>query len=180
VPSTLGFDMIYDSSSPLSDYFAFGISNSVYTFDSGQIPPAMQMPTYTTSITDGIPGQSADSALGMISAFGYHQYYLDATMNLIDPSGEFIGPNGDGDPSNVQINMHYLYEVENTMGPVQTVIVQFETIPEPSSMVLMASGTLLALAVAFGRARRANHSETIRHAQRACHPEAGGRRSVCP
>ena len=150
--------MIYDTSIGPGDYFQFGLANSVYTFDSSQIPPPM--PTYTTSITDGIPGQSADTALGMISASGYHQYGLDATMNLIDPSGEFIGPNGDGGPSNVQINMHYLYEVENLIGPVQSVIVQFETIPEPSSIVLLASGALLISTVAFARARRARRLQS--------------------
>jgi hypothetical protein len=35
------------------------------------------------------------------------------------------------------------------------VFVEFQTIPEPSSIVMATSAALLILAVAFGRARRA-------------------------
>jgi hypothetical protein len=74
---------------------------------------------------------------------------------LFDPSGEFIGPNGDGDPSHVQISAKYTYGHENAKATGENVTAQFTNtpVPEPSSIVLATFAALLDLAVAFRHAQ---------------------------
>jgi hypothetical protein len=78
-----------------------------------------------------------------------------ASLSLFDPSGEFIGPNGDGDPSHVQISAKYTYGHENAKATGENVTAQFTNtpVPEPSSIVLATFAALLDLAVAFRHAQ---------------------------
>ncbi len=147
VPSVMNFTMTYDG--PNNNSFAYNISGlSVSSVGAPVI-------TFSLSATDGIPGQSADFASGELGVFLYHSYSYVTSFALSDPSGEFIGPNGNGNPSDVSMNADITYSVDNYSGIVELVFVEFQTIPEPSSIVMATSAALLILAVAFGRARRA-------------------------
>jgi hypothetical protein len=159
VPSTINFFLSNDSLNPDNNNVQFSISNAVYSFNTDTVPQVPRDGYNLPVITDGIPGQSADSAYGNIHAFLYHAFMLDAGFALVDPSGEFIGPNGDGDPSNVKINASYVYSNGGNGGNGQIVTASFQTasIPEPSSIVLAASGATVILALAFQRARCARH-----------------------
>ena len=155
VPATLNFTLTADGAPSAPDYLALNITNSVYSLNTATIATNPLFTTFLlTSITDGIPGQSADSAFGFLDSFGYHAYALSADFDLIDPSGEFIGPNGDGDPSNVSIVADITYTIENSSGNVETVFVSFHTVPEPTSFVLAASGVLSFSAFVLGRTIR--------------------------
>ena len=152
VPATLNFTLTADGAPSSPDYLALNITNSVYSLNTATIVTDPRFIFFLlTSITDGIPGQSADFADGIMESFEYHAFFLSADFDLIDPSGEFIGPNGDGDPSNVSIVADITYTIENASGNVETVFVSFHTVPEPTSLMLAASGGLSFLARALGR-----------------------------
>ena len=55
---------------------------------------------------------------------------------------------------NVSIVADITYAIENTSGNVETVFASFQTVPEPTSLVLVASGALSILAFALARARQ--------------------------
>jgi hypothetical protein len=160
VASTINFTLAYDASNPGNNYMQYSINNSVYSFDTSSVPRFLPPEPYTTLVVDGIPGQSADSADGTIERLD-PSLGLIATFALADPSGEFIGPNGNGDPSDVQINASYSYHFDTTSersGMAITTSFTAMPAPEPSSIVLAASGAMIILAVALRRARRASHS----------------------
>jgi hypothetical protein len=163
VASTLNFT-ITTGTAPFSGTFEFSLANSVFSLDTNMLPGLppfeyLAFGSFVASITDGIPGQSADAALGSVFVFVEHLWSLNAGVRLVDPTGEFIGPNGDGDTSNVQINAEYIYQMFDTQDNGQTITTSFMTVPEPSSIVLTASGSLLVLAVALVRAHRVCQSE---------------------
>jgi hypothetical protein len=64
---------------------------------------------YITFIIDGVPGQSSDLASAGMYNSVYHAWGLEAQVELTDPSGKYLGPNGDGDPSNVLVTANYVY-----------------------------------------------------------------------
>ena len=146
VPSTINFSLVVSPSLSAMDFY---IDNSVFPY--GFEGPA------AASIIDGIPGQTADYASGSYVLFSPYASSR-ADFNLVDPNGEYIGPNGNGDPSEVKLHMS-IYElyVDPYGASTESIIVQFQTVPEPSSIVLAASGALIVLTVALARARRANH-----------------------
>jgi hypothetical protein len=155
VPATLDFTLTANGPPNAPEYLALSIANSIYSLGTSSIATNPLNTVFLfTSITDGIPGQSADSAGGYLDSFEYHAYALSADFSLFDPSGQFIGPNGNGDPSNVSIVADITYAKENAFGNVETVFVSFQTVPEPTSLVLVASGALSILAFALARARQ--------------------------
>jgi hypothetical protein len=152
VPSTLNFIITATptSSDPLAGTLQFSLTNSIFSLNTNTLPDlfSAQYVDKIASITDGIPGQSADVAFGAVTAFVYHLWALtDTGVTLVDPTGEFIGPNGDGDPSNVHVNAQYTYEMLDFEDTSQIITTSFMTVPEPSSIVMAASGALLVLAV---------------------------------
>jgi hypothetical protein len=84
-----------------------------------------------------------------------------ANFKLVDPTGEFIGPNGNGDPSGVHISVSLFTYSGNPYGTSGEMLsVQFQStgvVPEPPSTVLAAFGAILISAIVFGRSRRAQH-----------------------
>jgi hypothetical protein len=145
----------------------FSLTNSVFSLNTVALPLlSLSRPDYDiTFITDGIPGQSGDRASAGMSSSVYHAWGLTASVVLTDPSGEYIGPNGDGDPSGVLVTAQYTYQPWDFSDTGQTYTVSFTTdpsadppagVPEPSSVVLATSGALLVFTVALGRARRAS------------------------
>jgi hypothetical protein len=155
VPSVMNFTMTYNGPNNLYDNnsFAYNISSNIQALSVSSVDEPVVF--FSLSATDGIPGQSADFASGGLDVFLYHSYTYNTGFSLIDPSGEFIGPNGNGNSSDVSMNADITYSVDNYLGIVELVFVEFQTIPEPSSIVMATSAALLILAVAFGRARRA-------------------------
>ena len=76
----------------------------------------------TVNITDGIPGTSADTAFASTDVYiNRYDQTIPATVNLTDPTGEYIGPNGDGDPSQVTINAYIPISSLNVLGMAITV-----------------------------------------------------------
>ena len=103
--------------------------------------------------TDGIPGISADNLTATVDYNTEYGGYA-GTLNLVDPTGEFIGPNGDGSISGVRVTGGFS---EFSASPEGTSsnngAIEFQTVvPEPSSIVLLVSGLVLIAAVAFTRA----------------------------
>jgi hypothetical protein len=148
--STINFTLYYnDPAYQSGSYFIFSISNSVFSLDTSGLAGRGPYEAGGYAI-DGIPGQSADYAFATAQGFSYHTYNLASTFQLVDPSGEFIGPNGDGDPSNVQITTNYSYNNLDTSATGQAVTTSFLTlsaIPEPSSVVLATIAALVMSAV---------------------------------
>jgi hypothetical protein len=93
VPSTINFRLIDSPSLFAMDFY---IDNSVFPY--GFEGPA------ATSIIDGFPRQTADYASGSYLLFSPYASSR-ADFNLVDPNGEYIGPNGNGDPSDIQIHI---------------------------------------------------------------------------
>lgn len=157
VASTINFTLYYnDPAYQSGSYFIFSISNSVFSLDTSGLAARGPYEAGGYAI-DGIPGQNADSAYATAQGFDYHAYNLTSTFQLYDPSGEFIGPNGDGDPSNVQIMTNYSYNNLDTSATGQAVTTSFLTlsaIPEPSSVVLATIAALAVSAVGLSRVRR--------------------------
>jgi hypothetical protein len=160
VPSTLSFT-ITAGPSPGNGTLEFSLTNSVFSLNTATLPLlSLSRPDYNiTFITDGIPGQSGDSATAGMSSSVYHAWWLQAGVSLTDPSGQYIGPNGNGDPSNVLVTAKYVYQPWDFSDTGQTYAVSFTTVPEPSSVVMAASGALVILAVAFVQARRVSPYE---------------------
>jgi hypothetical protein len=75
------------------------------------------------------------------------------SANLNNPSRRFIGPNRDGDPTNVQLAASYTYWQLNAVDSGTTYQAEFQNtvVPEPSSIVMAASGLLLLSEFTFGR-----------------------------
>jgi hypothetical protein len=155
MPATLDFT-ITAGPSPGNGTLAFNFESAVTSLNTATLPLlSLSWPTYSIAfITDGIPGQSSDSASAGMDSSVYHAWWLQAGVSLTDPTGEYIGPNGNGDPSGVTVTASYIYQPWNFEDTGQTYTVSFTTVPEPSSIVLAASGSLLVLAVALVRARR--------------------------
>ena len=146
VRATIGFSFSYDDPYPHLNSFQF--AGSVLSFTAVDVGYAY------FSVTDGIPGQSADQAIFIFDAGVYHAYTLNATLRLFDPSGEFIGPNGDGDPSNVQITVGFQYDQENNSDTGYNYTVNFTNVLEPSSIVLATIAALLVSSVGLRGIRR--------------------------
>jgi hypothetical protein len=154
VPSVMNFTMTYDEpNSFYNNSFAYNISSNIQTLSvsSVGVPPYF----FLLSVTDGISGQSADLASGTLGSALYHGYNYVTSFDLSDPSGEFIGPNGNGNPSDVSMNADITYSVLNTQEIVESVFIEFQTItiPEPSSIVMATPAALLILAWPSLRAR---------------------------
>jgi hypothetical protein len=147
--SLMNFTMTYDGPNNYYNSFAYNIAN----LSVSSVGPAVIFDSLSLSVTDGIPGQGADFASGGVGAFLYHSYSYEASFSLIDPSGEFIGPNGNGNPNNVSMNADITYSVDNYSGIVELVFIEFQTVPEPSSIVMATSAALLILAWPILRAR---------------------------
>lgn len=163
VPSTLNFAIAANGNIG-SGSFQFSLTDSVFSLDSTNPDPLYHIkpinPFYLTFITDGAPGQSADSASGSMRSSVYHLWYLQAGVRLTDPTGEYIGPNGNGDLSNVLATAQYVYQPWDSTDTGQTYTVSFTTdppvaplsiAPEPSSMVMLAIGFLAILARILSR-----------------------------
>jgi hypothetical protein len=155
VPSVMNFTMTYNGPTNLynenNNSFAYNISSNIQALGVSSVDPLAFF--FSLSATDGIPGQSADSASGSFQAFQYHTYSYSTSFALFDPSGEFIGPNGNGNPSNVSMIADITYVFANYGGITESVFVEFQTIPEPSSIVMATSAALLILAWPILRAR---------------------------
>lgn len=155
MPSTLSFAITADTN-PGGGPFQFSLTNSVFSLDSATLPDLfLSRPLYLiTAITDGLPGQSADSAFASINTSVYHYWWLQAGVRLTDPTGQYIGPNGNGDPSGALVTAEYVYQPWDSQDTGQTYRVTFTTdppsspaaiVPEPSSVVIMAIGLLAIL-----------------------------------
>jgi hypothetical protein len=166
VPSTIGFT-ITAGANPGNGPFQFSLTNSVLSLNTATLPLlSLSRPAYIiTFVTDGVPGQTDDSASAGMESSVYHAWALQAGVTLTDPTGEYIGPNGNGDPSGVLVTARYTYQPWDFSDTGQTYTVSFTTdppadppagVPEPSSVVLATSGALLVFTVALGRARRAS------------------------
>jgi hypothetical protein len=150
VPATIGFSFANNG----RDYFEFdsNVLSFIAPINYQFAPPPI--PGYKDTYIDGIPGQSADQFGIVFSSFFYHSFNLNAGLSLIDPSGEFLGPNGNGDPSHVQTMSTIYYDSTSPMENGENTVVNFTTVAEPSSVVLAMSAAALALAVALARTRR--------------------------
>jgi hypothetical protein len=103
VPTIFNFTLTAYTPTPTGGgYVQYSLVNSILSFNTNLVPNSL-MSQYLSSIVDGIPGQSADEAYGVVASSAYRVHSLIAQFGLFDPSGEFIGPNGDGNPSDVQI-----------------------------------------------------------------------------
>jgi hypothetical protein len=149
VPSVMNFTMTYND--PYNKSFVYDIISNIQSLSVSSVGPGVI--SFSLSATDGIPGQSADFASGGLAVFEYHGYFYEASFSLIDPSGEFIGPSGNGNPSDVSMIADITYQVDNYSGIVESVFIEFQTIPEPSSIVMATSAALLILAWPILRAR---------------------------
>jgi hypothetical protein len=156
VPSTLGFT-ITTGSFPDTGTLQFDLSSSITSLNTATLPLlSLSSPNYIAFIIDGVRGQSGDLAsVGMYSSV-YHAWGLEASVQLTDPSGECVGPKGNGDPTNVLVTANYVYGPLDAELNGQVITTTFTTVPEPSSVVMAASGALLVFTVALGRARRAS------------------------
>ena len=145
VPATLNFVLYTIPGLPFGT-LQLTIATSAYV--------ASFMAPGTASIIDGIPGQSADYANGYGTASDY--YELETTkLALVDPSGEFIGPNGNGDPSDVAIVASMNYgTVSRVFVTGDLVVASFQTVPEPSSIVLATIAVLVMSTVGLKGIRR--------------------------
>jgi hypothetical protein len=152
VPTTLAFSIMSDNS-----YFypQLTVSNSLYSFTV----TFNLISQNEISVVDGIPGQSADSVTLLMNINLYHDYNLNGQFYLTDPSGEFIGPNGNGSPDDVSVSFAYTYFQVSSIGPGSfgdsgfMATASVSTIPEPSSIVMATSAALLILAWPILRAR---------------------------
>jgi hypothetical protein len=130
-----------------------GISNSVYTAFAQSEPVNHD----TVTIFDGIPGQSADFASAR-TTFIVDRYGATrtATFQLTDPTGEYIAPNGNGDPSQVMASADIPFYFSDVNGTGYQGEVSFisASLPEPSSLVEVACGALILLVYARVRAVR--------------------------
>jgi hypothetical protein len=159
VPSTLDFTITSTNPSLYAGTLQFSLDNNIFSLNTATLlSPPNNNPQYAVLILDGTPGQSGDAAYGSVFSLAYHLWSLEAGVGLTDLTGQYIGPNGNGDPSNAQVTAKYVYEPWNNEDTGQTYTVTFTTVvPEPSSIVMATSGALLVLAAALGRARRACH-----------------------
>jgi hypothetical protein len=177
VPSTLNFTITANSEIG-SGPFQFSLTNNVFSLDSSKPDPLYnvipQDPFYLTFITDGVPGQSKDLASGDVTSSVYHLFGFQAGVALTDPTGQYIGPNGNGDPAGVLVTAEYVYAPWDSQDTGQTYTVKFTTdppadpppsrgfgpaaiVPEPSSVVMAVCGVVFVFSVALGRARRTSH-----------------------
>jgi hypothetical protein len=149
VSTTLAFSLVNDGDGYF--YPQLTVGNSLYSF---AVPPFLAYP-YQISVVDGIPGQSADIVSWSVIVSMYHEYNAEGYFYLTDPSGEFIGPNGDGSPDDVSVQFTYTYfQISNFQDSGFIATASVSTIPEPSSIVMAISGALVMLAVNFSRKRR--------------------------
>jgi hypothetical protein len=155
VPTTLSFSVTTDEGYALPN---LSVGNSLYSFSVSSFLAFDNL----ISVIDGVPGQSADVVNWTVDVFPYHQFNLNGGFYLTDPSGEFIGPNGDGSPNDVSIQFAYTYfQVSDLNAPGAPafedsgfmVKASVSTVPEPSSIVMAVSAALLILAWPILRAR---------------------------
>ena len=145
VPASIGFTVT-----------GGGIDFDKLQFDSNPLAFSINVNDTNISIVDGIPGQRAAQLDFGFNGFIDHGYYTSGELSLIDPSGEFIGPDGNGSPSDVQINSNFWYQSsnDNGIGVLYTVTFFTGTVPEPSSIVLATIAALVMSAVGLRRVRR--------------------------
>ena len=150
VPSTLDVTVSWDD--PNHPSVQFSLENSVFSLSLVPISPV-------TSIDGSV---TADSIHIDTDTLIYHLYTLGTTIGLSDPSGQFL--TGNTDMSNVQAFVAYTDWVSNYQATGERVTASFTSnsdplaaVPEPSSIMMAASGALMALTVALVRARRARH-----------------------
>jgi hypothetical protein len=98
------------------------------------------------TIVDGVQGKTSDF-LGATIPFLYGKGDVqdEATMHLSDRSGEFLGPNGNGDPSHVVAQgMVPLHDVDPFTGLGLQGTMTFSTfpVPEPGSLALLSAGAV--------------------------------------
>lgn len=152
VPSTLSFSITADTN-PGHGPFQFSLSNSVYSLNSATLPliSLSDLIYLNTFVIDGVPGQSRDLVSAGMQSSVYHDWWLQAGITLTDPTGEYIGPNGNGDSSNVLVTAEYVYQPWDSTDTGKTYTVSFTTdppsdppaaTPEPSSIVMMAIGLI--------------------------------------
>ena len=156
VPTIFNFTLTaYTPLPTFAGYAQYSLDNSVLPFNTSDLhEPDFGACSYLTSIFDGIPGQSAHYTAAVVQSAFYHLYNLIAQFYSFDPSGEFIGPNWNGNPSEVEIVGQYTFNQRNSeaIGPITTVT--FTTVPEPPSSVLATIAALAMSAVGLKRGRR--------------------------
>lgn len=111
----------------------------------------------TATIVDGIPGVSPDlisSSFVFLSGKGAIPGV--ATFELLDTSGQFLGPNGNGDRSGIFVRAEMPVHQSGGNGVGDEGFLRFSTraVPEPSSVVMLALGAIILAARRFHRLRR--------------------------
>jgi hypothetical protein len=153
VPATFNFylnDYNGGNPPPGAGVASIYIDNKVfpigYTGDSGDSP--------IFPIFDGIPGKSGDYAHGEVDDV-FNGLFPAASFTLTDPTGQYIGPNGNGDPSHVtisaDISIRQINESETGTSTIGGVSFSTLSVPEPWSIVEAASGALVILVYAWRR-----------------------------
>jgi hypothetical protein len=142
MPSTLTYTVLDDSPNPSQDYFQYSFTSAAYSFDT------------SSSLINGFRSYgfsqpAPEFELGFLISNVYHAYSLTADLGLYGVT-------------NPQISAGFDYAVADDTGTGQEVTVSFVDppadppagVPEPSSVVMAASGALVILAVALVQARR--------------------------
>jgi hypothetical protein len=138
MPSTLTYTVLDDSPNPSQDYFQYSFTSAAYSFDT------------SSSLINGFRSYgfsqpAPEFELGFLISHVYHAYSLTADLGLYGVT-------------NPQISAGFDYAVADDTGTGQEVTVSFVDppagVPEPSSLVMAASGALVILAVALVQARR--------------------------
>jgi hypothetical protein len=144
VPTTVSVSSTYDEGYAFAQV---GVSTGLYSF-------TVYSSDSQISVIDGIPGESADIVTWPMDYSLYHAFNVSGEFYLVDPSGEFIGPNGDGSPDDVSVRFTYTYfQISNYQDSGFIATASVATIPEPSSIVMATSAALLILAWPILRAR---------------------------
>jgi hypothetical protein len=99
---------------------------------------------FNTSIT-------TSSASGTAISVNSLQGMFTSTFSLTDPSGEYIAG---GNPADVSISANLVRDTIKGSVTGDYINMEFQTVPEPSSIVMAASGALLVLTSVLVRARR--------------------------
>jgi hypothetical protein len=142
MPSTLTYTVLDDSPNPSQDYFQYSFTSAAYSFDTSS-----SLISGLRSYSFGQPAPNFE--LGYLVSDVYHAYSLVANLGLYGATSP-------------QISAGFDYWVGDDLGNGQEVKVSFVDppadppagVPEPSSVVMAASGALVILAVALVQARR--------------------------
>lgn len=151
-PSTCSFRL--DQFAPI----AFNGNVSIVDNKNGFTAFAESFPFVSSAtIVDSIPGRGPDRLSAIVPFLtGTGDTQDVANFDLRDDTGQFIGPNGNGDPSHVFLQARvplFISDLSKGTATFGDLTFSTQAVPEPSSVMLLGLGALGLFATRFLRLR---------------------------